>query len=729
MSEPSPHVGVLHDGALSPEQTAATEWLHEHGISYETLVADELESVPDGVDVCWWHRDAPLEAPTPLDAAAPAIEQFLTGGGGVLLSLRAMAAVDALSVETVPPDVETVEATTEPTGLLWRSVYADHPSMEALEGLRHPVRGQGTHPAPTSRYESVLPERGEILASTICGDNEIPERMTVVSWGGDTVGDRDGGDIHPVEAGGGAVLGVGAPITFGEPLAADEGVAAELQETRDRFLAGCLRGLADDRPAPARPTTTTEFRALRERVPDEQARPAYHLTAPANWLNDPNGLIRWNGRYHVFYQYNPGGPFHNTIHWGHAVSDDLVEWTDQPVALSPTPDGPDRDGCWSGCAVDDDGVPTIVYTGGRGRDQLPCLATADDPELRRWTKHETNPIIGSPPSDLDILETDHWRAEFRDHCVWRDGGTWYQLIGTGLADGRGAVLLYTATNLREWSYEGPVLIGPPASGTVWECPELLDVGERQLLHVSDYENVVYFLGTFENGSFEPDTRGVLDHGELYAPQSLRDGSRTLTWGWIPEAREVGAQWDAGWSGALSLPRVITTGPDGRLRQYPAPELTALRDRRLDTSESFTLDVGERRPLDAASATLELSLDIAIDDAESVVLSVLESPDRAEHTRIRYTRAGDLVVERDDASRDHRSNTEPHQMAVSPHDEPLSLRVFVDRSVVELYANDRHCLTTRVYPTRQDAVGVSLRSEDGRATVSALSAWELGDAFR
>jgi beta-fructofuranosidase len=482
------------------------------------------------------------------------------------------------------------------------------------------------------------------------------------------------------------------------------------------------------------------MRRLRERVAaaGEDApggRPKYHLTPPANWLNDPNGLIRWNGRYHVFYQYNPAGPFHNTIHWGHAVSDDLVTWTDEPVALSPSPDGPDRDGCWSGCAVDDDGTPTLLYTGGNGRDQLPCLATTDDPGLRTWEKYEGNPVIESPPADLDVLETEHWRAEFRDHNVWREDGRWHHLVGTGLADGGGAALLYTGDTLTEWTYEGPLLAGGPDAGAVWECPELLDLGDRRLLHVSDYENVVYFLGDVADGEFVVESEGLLDHGDFYAPQSLTDSTgsdddtdRTLTWGWLPEARDVGAQWDAGWSGALSLPRVIETGPDGGLRQRPADEVAELRTDRLAADATVELAPGDRHRLDVSGAAIEIEAEIALDDAEAVELSVFETPDRAEHTPIRYERDGTLSIDRAPSSGDGHAFADTQSMPVPPYDEPLSLRVFLDRSVVEIYANGRHCLTSRVYPTREDAVGISALAEGGRASISSLSAWEMGEAI-
>jgi len=777
-SSPS-RVGILTDGEFSEEQRAAADWLAARdGIAVETVEFDELsEAVSNAADptatiskpsaasepaepypgpgvgdrgprrdplrrfdALWWHRAAPLVEGDPLGDAASAIDRYLDAGGGLLLTLRAMASVDRLSVESVPPDRVGEESLAEPTGVLWRSLYADHPALASLEGLRHPLRAHGAVPAV--RYERVLPERGEPLASTVRGDTAVPDEVTAVSWRigeGRERGERDERDGHAAHGDpGGAVLGVGAPLLFADPPAAgddpearDPGVAG-VAETRDRLVAGCLRSLAAGDGTPARPTGAGDMRRLRDRVDaagedGPGGRPKYHLTPPANWLNDPNGLIRWNGSYHVFYQYNPAGPFHNTIHWGHAVSDDLVTWRDESVALSPSPDGPDRDGCWSGCAVDDEGTPTLLYTGGNGRDQLPCLATTDDPGLRSWEKYGGNPVIESPPADLDVLETEHWRAEFRDHNVWREDGRWHHLVGTGLADG-GAALLYTSDTLTEWTYEGPLLAGGPDAGAVWECPELLDLGDRRLLHVSDYENVVYFLGDVGDGEFAVESEGLLDHGDFYAPQSLDDGDRSLTWGWLPEARDVDAQWDAGWSGVLSLPRVIETGSDGDLRQRPADEVTDLRTERLAADDALALAPDDRRRLGVSGAAIEIEAEIALDDAEAVELSVFETPDRAEHTPIRYARDGTLSVDRASSSRDPGAFGDPQSMAVPPYDEPLSLRVFLDRSVIEIYANGQRCLTSRVYPTRDDAVGVSARAEGGRAEVASLSAWELGEAL-
>src|ERR1043165_6462585 len=132
--------------------------------------------------------------------------------------------------------------------------------------------------------------------------------------------------------------------------------------------------------------------APRNLLAGDRHRPQYHFLPPSNWMNDPNGLIQWKGQYHLFYQYNPHAPVWGSIHWGHAVSPDLVHWRDLPIALAPTPGTPDEYGVFSGCAVDAGGVATVVYTGvrkppGLARVERPCLATSKDDDLVNWVKH------------------------------------------------------------------------------------------------------------------------------------------------------------------------------------------------------------------------------------------------------------------------------------------------------------------------------------------------------
>jgi len=219
MHESSPRVGFLHEGSVSEEQHAAFEWLCE-GFDAERVAFDDLTAAD--WDVLWWHRDAPIPDGGPLAAAAPEIERFLAAGGGLVLTLRGMASVDALDVETVPPDEVGVHSVTEPTGVLWRSLYADHPAVAEFDRLRLPVCDRGA--VPVARYETVLPWLGEVLASTVRDGQDIPHEMTAVSW-----------DANP-----GTVLDIGAPLAFHELVSKD------VTATRDALATGCLRAAADE---------------------------------------------------------------------------------------------------------------------------------------------------------------------------------------------------------------------------------------------------------------------------------------------------------------------------------------------------------------------------------------------------------------------------------------------------------------------------------------------------
>ena len=106
-------------------------------------------------------------------------------------------------------------------------------------------------------------------------------------------------------------------------------------------------------------------------------RPRFHIRPPSGWLNDPNGVILWGDRFHVFYQHNPASAQWGNIHWGHVLSPDLVHWQHEPIALAPEAAGYDADGCWSGCIVDDNGTPTLLYTARRGDTEVVCLAIGD----------------------------------------------------------------------------------------------------------------------------------------------------------------------------------------------------------------------------------------------------------------------------------------------------------------------------------------------------------------
>lgn len=477
--------------------------------------------------------------------------------------------------------------------------------------------------------------------------------------------------------------------------------------------------------------------STRSSMLDDRYRPAYHFTAPANWLNDPNGLIKWQGLYHLFYQYNPDAPIHLNIHWGHAVSSDLVHWEDWPIALAPDAEGYDPDGCWSGCAVDNNGVPTLLYTG--ARPQVQCLATSTD-GLKTWNKLPT-PIISVPPEELEIVELERelfpdihidGHVDFRDPWVWREHDVWYMLIGSGIVGEGGTVLLYQSDDLIEWKFHHTILKGKfSETGAVWECPNLLFFEKGTVLTISEQPEALfnyYYVGRWEELKFIPEYSGKLDHGHVfYASQTMRDdGDRHIAWGWLREARTRGAQLAAGWSGAMSLPRVLDVSEEGKLLMSPAPELQMLRQQPRVWRNSVIGPESSNILAAISGDTLEIEAAFDIQDTPTLSLMLCCSPDGEESTEIRVS-SEDQTVEIDTAQSSLDDTTERGVYSANFSElntKLLHLHIFIDRSIVEVFLNQTICLTARIYPTRSDSKQLSLTVNDGNLVIDKLSIWQL-----
>lgn len=481
--------------------------------------------------------------------------------------------------------------------------------------------------------------------------------------------------------------------------------------------------------------------ARRQQLAGDPHRPRYHFTPPANWMNDPNGIIEWQGKYHLFYQHNPHDALWDNMHWGHAVSDDLVHWLDLPIALSPTPDSPDEDGCWSGCTVNNHGLPTIFYTGVQGdwrmpRNQRVCMATGDD-ELVSWEKFAANPVIAHPPPGLKI-------TGFRDPFVWREKQDWYMAIGAGIQDIGGAVLLYRSQDLLDWEYLHPLCVGdmhdsaPVWTGTVWEVPQLFPLGDKHVLTFTAWDKEqlysAFSIGNYRDQRFFPDAVHKLDYGDRHfcAPHSIVDSKgRRILWGWIGEGRTSQAQLAAGWSGVMSLPRVLSLRADGMLAMRPAPEIASLRRERYQLTDINLSDASRELSLKPSGDALEIAAEIDPANAEETGVKVRRSPDCEEETTVFYdARRKQLGVDRrrstlgqDGGGAD---NVQEGAFELSPG-ENLRLRVFVDCSVIEVYANDRACITSRVYPDRSDSCGIAVYSR-GQAEVKSIDIWKLSSIW-
>lgn len=468
--------------------------------------------------------------------------------------------------------------------------------------------------------------------------------------------------------------------------------------------------------------------AIRQRFAGDIHRPVYHFLPPSNWTNDPNGLIQWKGRYHLFYQHNPNGPFWGDMHWGHAVSHDLIHWTDLPIALAPTPGGPDETGVFSGCAVNN-GLPTIFYTGARGERndiQTQCMAVSYD-DLLSWQKYEGNPVLSDIPAEAGQTR------DFRDPFVWKEGDAWYMVVGSRIKDVGGVVFLYRSSNLIDWQYLNPLLVaGRKAHGVIWECPNFFRLGNEWVLIVSAHTGtatgaVIYFVGTFENYRFTPKYEGLLDYGELYAPLTfVDDRNRRLLFGWVREARSEREQRAAGWSGVQSIPRVLALDDQRRLQMTPAPELEAIRGQH---HHHGPMELMQKTRLDVTGLALDIVAEFEPQPDGYCGIGLACSPDGRERTEIVFDAARQRLAVRKVAP-------EPHDVQVTnvrdvPHPladgELLTLRILLDGSVVEIIANSRTSLTSRVYPLQADSSGVSLLGT--KARLRSLDIWKMSSIWQ
>jgi beta-fructofuranosidase len=440
-------------------------------------------------------------------------------------------------------------------------------------------------------------------------------------------------------------------------------------------------------------------------------------------MNDPNGPIFWKGRYHLFYQLNPDGADWGNMHWGHAVSPDMIRWRHEPIALTPTPDGPDSEGCFSGSAVVQNGVPTFIYTGVQnappdlvtlrdGNDKLretQMLATAEDDSLLHWKK-DPQPVIATPPAGIAV-------TGFRDPCPWREADGWYLGIGSGERGKGGCVLLYRSQDLRHWEYlhklaegkpNGKKAANPCDSGEMWECPDFFPLGKQHCLLYSTEGKVIWTTGDYDPHAhtYTPVRSGVLDHGAYYAPKSFvaPDGRRIL-WGWIQETRPQAEYVSEGWAGCMSFPRVLTIGAQGQLVMQPAHEMEQLRG----PVERATISAHApfRRKLDELRCELHLRLGLLSDTVATLRLISAGHPawEMTLDVPAKQVRCGAITF--------------PFPGLPWPHPD---LHMFLDGSVIESFIGGREALTSRVYGLEPNRAELEV-SITGRAT-TALEFWPL-----
>ncbi|MBR2929950.1 MAG: glycoside hydrolase family 32 protein [Clostridia bacterium] len=418
--------------------------------------------------------------------------------------------------------------------------------------------------------------------------------------------------------------------------------------------------------------------------------PAFHVTGEVGWINDPNGLIFYNGQYHAFYQHYPNDTKWGPMHWGHVVSDDLTNWKYLPIALKPGDEG-DRNGCFSGSAILHDGKLWLMYTGftenegGESIRQLQCLAESTDGIS--FKKHGV--VIGE-----EELPEGYAPSDFRDPKIWLHDGLFWCIVAARKLDGRGRILLFRSGDLFKWEFVND-LLGKDSAGTMIECP---DYNEElgYLLYCEQFqpsENGVHLnvhtnrfaIGRIDytTGRFKEESRGIVDYGfDFYAPQTIVGKSAIIGWLNMWDRNVPSAKY--GFAGMLTLPREISV-KDGRLRQEP---IASLGEVKKACSSLKVEDIVTRGVVTVkATALKSLSLRLRSDGSNYTELT-LEGGEWV----FDRSRSGEQIV---GVEKDADSLAGIRRMPFSGKKE-ITLTVVMDDFSVEIFEDGR-ALSSTIYP--------------------------------
>lgn len=453
-------------------------------------------------------------------------------------------------------------------------------------------------------------------------------------------------------------------------------------------------------------------------------RPAFHLSARVGWMNDPNGFSFYGGQYHMFYQYHPYDSHWGPMHWGHAVSRDLLHWDYLPAAMAP--DMPyDYDGCYSGSAVTaPDGRHLLMYTGvqrvpqpgGSFRHlQTQNLAFGDGTD---YEKYAGNPVISG--SGLPDGGSPY---DFRDPKLLRlpDGG-YRALIANDSGDGGGKILCFDSPDAIRWRYSGVLAENKGRLGQMWECPDLFELDGRHILLVSsqdmlpkgfEYHNgngAFYLLGKLDGQNrFIEESNRAVDYGiDFYAPQTVLtpDGRRVMI-GWMQNWDTCNLHTESTpWFGQMSLPRELSL-KDGVLYQQPVRELEALRSNKV-VYEDVRIDSEELELEGIRGRTLDLTVEVEAADPETLYrrFAVHVAKDDDFYTEVRFRfRESTLKLDRM-YSGSRRAIIHQRKAFVRHESGKLKLRIILDRYSLEVFVNDGEKVMSTTIETEQSADRIS-----------------------
>lgn len=475
----------------------------------------------------------------------------------------------------------------------------------------------------------------------------------------------------------------------------------------------------------------------------EKYRPYYHFTPELNWMNDPNGMVYFNGEYHLFYQYHPHGTTWGPMHWGHAISSDMVHWRHYPIALAPDEHGE----IFSGSAVVDWKDTSGLFGGKSGlvaifthhdkqpgsdrQRQCQSLAYSDD-KGRTWTKYSGNPVL-----------EDERFPDYRDPKVfWHERtNQWVMILATGQT-----VCIYNSPNLIDWKLASEFGEGHGSHDGVWECPDLFElsidgdaartkwvmlVSIGNVPELAEGSRTQVFIGEFDGGTFingqTPGTVCWLDHGrDNYAGVSWSDipaeDGRRIYIGWMSNWKYAQVTPTESWRSAMTVPRVLslmTRNGELKLIQQPVIELAKLRTES-ETWSSIVIEEGDNPLSHLSLDCCEIIAEFELGTAEEFGLKVRTSENRS--TVVGYQVSNqELFIDRSSSGEIsfHEDFKGRHAVKLDALNGRVIMHVWVDSSSVEVFAgNGEAVITDLIFPDPEDQ-GLEVYTRGGNVHLVSL----------
>ena len=469
-----------------------------------------------------------------------------------------------------------------------------------------------------------------------------------------------------------------------------------------------------------------EYENEKEKAISEEFRPLFHLTPRCGWMNDPNGFSYYGGKYHMFYQYHPYSTEWGPMHWGHAVSEDLLTWQNLPVAIAPDEEY-DRDGCFSGSAIEtEDGRHLLIYTGViRNKDengkffdiQTQCIAIGDGVN---YEKYGNNPVITG-----DSLPDNAEKCNFRDPKIWKENGKYYIVAGNNTLDGGGQILQYSSDDCKKWALDKVVSKNNGRFGVMWECPDYFKLDEKQVLLTSpqdmlpedlEFHNgngTLCIIGSLDSeGKFCEEKFQAIDYGiDFYATQTIEtvDGRRVVI-GWLQNWDALGIKRDDfQWFGQLSFPRELSV-KNGKLIQKPLREIENYYGKSVSMEN---VRVSDRCTFpDISGRTIDMTVDIRPqENSELYQKFEIRFADNGKfYSTIEFS-PKDSVLKIDRTHSGNRRDIVHQRSCIVPaNGGKISLRLILDRYSCELFVNDGEKVMSMVIFTDVQADGISFSAE-------------------